>query len=48
MKILDFLIVGFILLKVAGVITWSWWCVFIPLYIDIALIIILTIIKYKE
>lgn len=34
----------FIVLKVTGLITWSWWMVFIPLYIEIALIAIIFII----
>lgn len=40
----------FIVLKVIGLITWSWWMVFIPLYIEIALIAIIFIvydIKFK-
>ena len=48
MGLLGFLQVGFILLKVAGLISWSWWAVFTPLYIDIALITISVIMKYKE
>lgn len=48
MGLLGLLQVGFILLKVAGLISWSWWAVFTPLYIDIALITILVIMKYKE
>lgn len=34
----------FIVLKVTGLITWSWWMVFIPLYIEIALIAIIFIV----
>ena len=32
--------VAFIVLKVAGIINWSWWKVFIPTYISIALVVI--------
>lgn len=34
----------FIILKLVGVIDWSWWAVFIPLYISIATIVLLLII----
>lgn len=34
----------FIILKLVGVIEWSWWLVFIPLYISIVLIILSLII----
>lgn len=34
----------FIVLKVTGLITWSWWMVFIPLYIEVALIAIIFIV----
>ena len=34
----------FIILKLVGVINWSWWAVFIPLYISIASIILALII----
>ena len=37
MGLLGLLQVGFILLKVAGLISWSWWAVFIPLYVDVVL-----------
>ena len=30
----------FIVLKLVGVITWSWWLVLIPLWVSIALILI--------
>lgn len=30
----------FIILKLVGVITWSWWLVLIPLWVSIALILI--------
>lgn len=34
----------FIVLKVTGLITWSWWMVFIPLWIEISIILIVLII----
>lgn len=33
--------VAFIVLKLCKVITWSWWLVFIPLWIEIGLLIII-------
>lgn len=38
------LLVGFILLKVAGVIAWSWWWVLSPLWIGALLAILLFIL----
>lgn len=38
--ILGLLQVAFIVLKVTGIINWSWWKVFIPTYISIALVVI--------
>ncbi|MCM1168061.1 MAG: transmembrane Fragile-X-F protein [Lachnospiraceae bacterium] len=35
----------FVILKLCGVITWSWWVVLIPLYLDILLFIIAVIIQ---
>ena len=34
----------FIILKLVGVIEWSWWLVFIPLYISIGFIVLLLIV----
>ena len=42
--ILGVLQIIFIVLKVLKLINWSWWAVFIPLWIDIALAIIFIII----
>ena len=47
---LGLLQVVFIVLKVLNKISWSWWMVFIPLYIEVALIAIIFIIygiKFK-
>lgn len=38
MNILDILQIIFIVLKCFNLITWSWWAVFSPLWIEIALI----------
>lgn len=34
----------FIILKLVGVVDWSWWAVFIPLYISIAIIVLSLVI----
>ena len=34
----------FLALKMAGVITWSWWAVFMPTYIDLGIFFIVIII----
>lgn len=39
------LAVAFIVLKLCNVIDWSWWWVLAPIWIPIALVIILLIIK---
>lgn len=38
--ILGVLLIIFIVLKLVGVVTWSWWIVLIPLWIEIGLLII--------
>lgn len=40
MDIFDVLQIIFIVLKCLGLITWSWWAVFTPLWINIALVVI--------
>jgi hypothetical protein len=40
LKLLDVLLVVFIILKLLKVITWSWWLVLIPLWIQLALAVI--------
>lgn len=37
LNFMELLAIVFITCKLLGVITWSWWIVFIPLYIDIGL-----------
>lgn len=41
---LSLLQIVFIVLKVTGLITWSWWMVFIPLWIELSIILIVLII----
>lgn len=43
MKLLDVLAVVFIVLKLVGVITWSWWWVFSPLWASILIWLLLSI-----
>ena len=37
----DLLLVAFIVMKLAGVIDWSWWWVFSPLWVPLGLLLIL-------
>ena len=41
---LDLLAIAFIVLKLCGVINWSWWWVLAPIWIQVAIIIIVVII----
>lgn len=43
-RILELLLVVFIVLKFTGVITWSWWWILSPLWIPLAIALIVTII----
>ena len=48
--VLDVLQIIFIVLKLTGLIDWSWWAVFAPLFISlglVAIIVILTTIARK-
>lgn len=36
----------FIILKLVGVIDWSWWAVFIPFWISIAIVVLYIIIVF--
>lgn len=42
--VLGVLLIVFIVLKLIGVITWSWWAVLIPLWISLGLIVIFLIV----
>lgn len=44
MKICDVLLIVFVVLKLVGVINWSWWWVLAPFWIPFLLYIILNII----
>lgn len=46
LSFLDVLLVVFIALKIAKVISWSWWLVLLPLWIQIGLVIIIMIVIY--
>lgn len=37
MGVLEVLTIVFVVLKLVGVIAWSWWAVFIPMYVAIAI-----------
>ena len=39
-RILELLLVVFIVLKLTGVITWSWWWILSPLWIPLAIIVV--------
>lgn len=43
---LSLLTVAFIVLKLCGIITWSWWWVLSPIWIPIAIVILLFIILF--
>lgn len=43
-RILELLLVVFIVLKLTGIITWSWWWVLSPLWIPLVIALIVTII----
>lgn len=48
--VLDVLQIIFIVLKLTGLIDWSWWAVFAPLFIVlglVAILVILTVISRK-
>lgn len=45
---LGLLQVAFIIMKVAGVISWSWWAVLIPVWFELGCIIILVIGLYNS
>lgn len=40
------LLIAFIILKLVGVINWSWWWVLSPLWISIVVVIILAVIPF--
>ena len=42
--ILGVLLIIFIVLKLVGVVTWSWWIVLAPLWMEIGLLIIIILV----
>ena len=38
--------VAFIVLKLCGVITWSWWAVFIPTWVNIGIVVVVFIVLW--
>ena len=44
MKFCDILLIVFIVLKLVGVINWSWWWVLAPLWIPLLIVIIAVVI----
>lgn len=46
MGFVEALLLTFIILKLVGVITWSWWLVLLPLYGDIVLYTLLAIVGF--
>ena len=44
--VLDVLAIVFIVLKIIGVINWSWWWVLSPIWIGLLLVIIVVIIMF--
>lgn len=51
LSVVDILLVAFIILKLLGVIHWSWWLVLLPLWIELAMVGIIYLcfyIKYRR
>lgn len=50
-KVLTTLLVAFIIMKVAGIIDWSWWLVVSPLYLPLLILtlrVVIAIIEWAE
>lgn len=51
MGLFEVLTLVFVVLKLLGVIAWSWWAVFIPLYVSVGislvLIVLMAVTSYK-
>ena len=45
MKLADWLTIVFIVLKLLGVINWSWWWVLSPQWISVIIIVLATLLK---
>lgn len=48
MGFLEALLIAFIVLKLCGVIDWSWWAVLIPLFVDVVLYGSIFLYRYLE
>lgn len=48
MGILEVLTIIFIVLKLVGVITWSWWIVFLPTIISVSIYVIIVTIHFRQ
>lgn len=46
MSFTELLLVVFIILKLCGVIDWSWWWVFSPFWIPVSIVLVLLIIYF--
>ena len=44
--LLEVLTIVFIVLKLCGLISWSWWLVLMPLWIELGIILILFVIMF--
>lgn len=44
--LLEVLTIVFIVLKLCGLISWSWWLVLMPLWIELGVIVVLLIIMF--
>lgn len=47
MRFLNTLQIVFIVLKLCDIITWSWWLVFTPLWINLGIAVIILLISYN-
>lgn len=46
MGVVEILLILFVVLKLVGAITWSWWVVLIPLWLDLLLYLIAAIVLF--
>jgi hypothetical protein len=45
LSLLNIFLIIFVVLKLVGIIDWSWWLVFIPVYIELGLYILIAILE---
>lgn len=48
MGILEVLTIIFVVLKLVGVITWSWWIVFLPTIVSVSIYVIIATIHFRQ